>query len=106
MLGAAKGFETTSAPLISIMMGVITAVAGGMLRDVVCNEVPLIFHGEIYATCAFLGGAVYVSMQYMQIDVSYSLWAGVTSALLLRIAAMSWGWSLPKSRMMPFSSEE
>jgi uncharacterized membrane protein YeiH len=97
VLGAAKGFDATGAPLISIMMGVVTAVAGGMLRDVVCNEVPLIFHGEIYATAAFLGSTIYILGQYIGIPEVAALWAGIVCAFLLRAAAMLWGWSLPKS---------
>jgi uncharacterized membrane protein YeiH len=97
VLGAAKGFEQTGAPLISVMMGVVTAVAGGMLRDVVCNEVPLIFHGEIYATAAFFGSSVYIAGEYIGLPIAGSLWAGIICAFLLRAAAMVWGWSLPKS---------
>ncbi len=97
VLGTAKGFDATGAPLISVMMGVITAVVGGMMRDVVCNELPLIFHGEIYATAAFLGGTVYVICQYLHIPSPVALWAGIASAFSLRAAAMMWGWSLPKS---------
>ncbi|MFP6806474.1 MAG: trimeric intracellular cation channel family protein [Pseudomonadales bacterium] len=98
VLGAAKCFETTGSALISIMMGVITAVLGGMMRDVVCNEVPLIFHGEIYATAAFLGATVYVLCQLLSLPQEIALWAGISCAFALRAAAMLWGWSLPKSK--------
>jgi uncharacterized membrane protein YeiH len=97
VLGAAKGYEVTGAPLISVMMGVISAVAGGMMRDVVCNEIPLIFHGEIYATAAFTGSACYIGLHVMNIPESLAIWLGIIVAIVLRMAAMRWGWSLPAS---------
>ncbi len=99
VLGAAKGFAVTGDPLISIMMGVISSVVGGMLRDIVCNEVPLIFHSEIYATAAFLGATVYIIALYLSLPEVVALWTGMIMAFGLRAAAMTWGWSLPKSRL-------
>jgi uncharacterized membrane protein YeiH len=98
VLGASKGLEITGDPLISVMMGVISAVFGGVLRDIVCNEVPLIFHGEIYATAAFLGSVLFVSAMGIGISESIALWLGIGAAMMLRSAAVIWGWSLPKSR--------
>jgi uncharacterized membrane protein YeiH len=98
VLGASKGLEITGDPLISVMMGVISAVFGGVLRDIVCNEVPLIFHGEIYATAAFLGSVLFVSAVGIGISESIALWLGIGAAMMLRSAAVIWGWSLPKSR--------
>jgi len=96
-LGAAKGFAITGAPLISVMMGVSTAVFGGLIRDVLCNEVPLIFHSEIYATAAFGGSACYVGLHLLQVPEVVAIWAAVVVAIVLRLAAMRWGWSLPKA---------
>ena len=98
VLGASKGLEISGDPLISVMMGVISAVFGGVLRDIVCNEVPLIFHAEIYATAAFLGSVLFVIAMGLELGLSLALWLGVIAALSLRSAAIVWGWSLPKSR--------
>ena len=98
VLGAAKGLEITGNPIISVMMGVISAVFGGVLRDIVCNEVPLIFHGEIYATAAFLGSVLFVLAMTFDLTKGLALWLGIGGAISLRSAAVVWGWSLPKSR--------
>lgn len=98
VLGAAKGLEITGNPLISVMMGVVSAVFGGVLRDIICNEVPLIFHGEIYATAAFLGSVLFVAAMLFGLPEHLSLWLGITGGFVLRSAAVIWGLSLPKSR--------
>lgn len=98
VLGAAKGLEITGNPLISVMMGVVSAVFGGVLRDIVCNEVPLIFHGEIYATAAFLGSFLFVAAMMFELPKNAALWIGISGAICLRSAAVIWGLSLPKSR--------
>jgi uncharacterized membrane protein YeiH len=98
VLGAAKGLEITGDPVISVMMGVVSAVFGGVLRDIICNEVPLIFRGEIYATAAFFGSALFVTAMTFDISKNLALWLGIGGALALRAGAILWGWSLPKSR--------
>ncbi len=98
VLGAAKGLEVTGDPVVSVMMGVVSAVFGGVLRDIICNEVPLIFHGEIYATAAFLGSVLFVTAMTFGLSENLALWLGIGGALGLRSAAVIWGLSLPKSR--------
>ncbi|WP_417830560.1 trimeric intracellular cation channel family protein [Thalassospira sp.] len=58
--GAAIGLNLGVSPLVAIILGMITATFGGMVRDVVCNEIPLILRPEIYITCAALGAGIYV----------------------------------------------
>ncbi|KZB54973.1 hypothetical protein AUP42_06290 [Thalassospira lucentensis] len=58
--GAAIGLNLGVSPLVAIILGTITATFGGMVRDVVCNEIPLILRPEIYITCALLGASIYV----------------------------------------------
>ncbi|MEM6709068.1 MAG: trimeric intracellular cation channel family protein [Pseudomonadota bacterium] len=96
VLGASKTLDVVGLPSIAIMMGVVTAVAGGMARDVIANEIPLIMQREIYATAAFAGASVYVLLQ--PVDPSSAVAAGFLTALLLRAVGMLRGWSLPKRR--------
>jgi len=78
--------------LISIMMGVITSVAGGMIRDILSDEIPLILRQEIYATVAFVGAVIYVLLAHMG-DIA--IYASVGCSLSLRILAIQRGWSFP-----------
>jgi uncharacterized membrane protein YeiH len=80
---------------ISIMMGVITGVFGGVMRDIICNEVPMILRdGKPYAVCAFFGCAVYVGALMLGVKSSTGLWLGMTLVTLSRISAWRYEWKL------------
>jgi uncharacterized membrane protein YeiH len=82
--------------LIAVLMGVITATFGGVLRDIVCNEIPTAFHDHHpYAVCAFAGGWVVVLLQYLSFDPSAVVVIGAASVTLLRLAALRFEWRLP-----------
>ncbi len=87
----AKGMHT---PVV-ILMGIITAVAGGILRDVLCRQLPLLLHKEIYITAAFGGSIAYLLM----LEAGISLWLRDVATLLLifavRMLAVYRGWNLP-----------
>jgi len=59
VLGSEKALSIGAGPVVAIVMGVITAVAGGIIRDVIANESPLVLHKEVYATAAFAGALSY-----------------------------------------------
>ncbi len=95
VIGAGKALELGAAPEIAVLMGVMTGVAGGMIRDVLCGEVPLVLRKEIYATASIFGGTVFVlAMRFLPYD-ALSTWLGVAAALALRLAAIHWNLSLP-----------
>ncbi len=82
-------------PVAAIIMGVITATFGGIVRDVFCNEVPLILRREIYATAALAGAGIYVALRGLDAD---RLWASLIAfsiCFLIRAVAISRGLSLP-----------
>lgn len=82
-------------PFIASIMGVLTGIGGGILRDILCGEVPLVLHKEIYATAAILGAIVYfVSLYFFGETTAIS--AGIISILGLRLCAIYKGWSLPR----------
>jgi uncharacterized membrane protein YeiH len=87
--------------LVASFMGVITGVVGGILRDVLCNEEPLVFQGPLYATAALLGSLGYLLLIRLGVD-------GVTAALLsgagiflLRLVAIRWQIVLPRFTTRP-----
>lgn len=93
--GAQKAAALGHAPEICLLMGLMTGVAGGVLRDIACNEIPLIFHKEIYATAAISGGAAYLLALQLGIGMSLAMMLGMGITLSLRLAGIYRGWSLP-----------
>jgi uncharacterized membrane protein YeiH len=94
--GTAKAFSLTGSVTIAVAMGVVTAVLGGIIRDVVCNEVPLVLRQDIYATAAFAGAVAYVAAIGLGIGPVVSGWIGGTICFAVRGSAMIWGWALPR----------
>ncbi len=80
---------------ICLLMGLMTGVAGGVLRDIVCNEIPLIFHREIYATAAITGAGAYLLALHLEIPPELAALGGMAITLSLRLAGIYRGWSLP-----------
>ena len=87
-------FET--GPLVAVMLGVATAVTGGMIRDVICNEIPLILSTEIYATAAFAASLAYVAADSLGATEWLSLIVAVVIGFVVRALAIIYDWSLPK----------
>ncbi len=82
--------------MIAVVMGVVTAVFGGVLRDVVCNEIPSAFRDHRpYAVCAFLGGWVLVGAEACGLSPTIALGAGALVATTLRLLAIHRNWRLP-----------
>lgn len=82
--------------LVASFMGVITGVVGGILRDVLCNEDPLVFQGTLYATAAWVGALVFLGLMTWEIDPGQAAMAGGTLIFLLRVAAIRWDIALPR----------
>ncbi|BFM07855.1 trimeric intracellular cation channel family protein [Halioxenophilus aromaticivorans] len=81
---------------IALLMGVMTGVAGGILRDVLCNDVPLIFHREIYATAVIAGGVVFLILRSWGWLAQWYALAAMLVILVLRLSAIFLGLSLPQ----------
>lgn len=100
MAGLKKGLALHTSVSIAIAMGVITGVVGGILRDLLIGEIPLVFRREtyLYATAAFAGACLYVLLEQIWGMSGISLLAGLTTTLLLRLAGMRWQIALPVFR--------
>jgi uncharacterized membrane protein YeiH len=85
-------------PLIVVLMGTITGVTGGVLRDVITAQVPLILRREIYATAAILGIAVYLALHAFGMPRAPAFAAGMIVVVALRLLAIRWGLHLPVFR--------
>lgn len=82
-------------PLIVVLMGTMTGVTGGILRDVITAQIPLILRREIYATAAIVGIAVYLVLSAVGLPRSVAFGVGMIVVVLLRLAAMRWRLHLP-----------
>tara|TARA_R110000737_G_scaffold304101_1_gene311367 strand:+ start:403 stop:1041 length:639 start_codon:yes stop_codon:yes gene_type:complete len=95
VLGTEKALSLNAPIPIAIVMGMMTGVAGGMLRDVLCNVIPMILRKEIYATAAILGGALFTLFLYLDLPKELAIIGAIFGALSLRLAAIYWRVTLP-----------
>lgn len=87
--------------LVAVVMGAMTATFGGLIRDVVCNETPLILRKEVYVTCAALAGAVHIGLIALGVPVVFAAGAGITLGFALRALGIRKGLSLPVYKPRP-----
>lgn len=87
---------------IVLVMGMVTGCMGGLMRDVVCNEVPLVLkQGELYVTCAFAGALVASGLTALGLPVGLALGLCGLVTLTLRAGSLAVGWRLPIYRPRP-----
>ena len=84
----------------AVIMGVMTGVAGGVMRDVICNEIPLIFQKEIYATACIAGSLAFIGLLQLGMDHGLATVVAMLVVLLTRIAAIYWHLSLPRFHLL------
>ncbi|MFC7738724.1 trimeric intracellular cation channel family protein [Roseomonas sp. GCM10028921] len=95
VLGAEAASRAGAAPWVCVLMGVMTASFGGLIRDVICGEIPLILRREIYATAAAAGAGAFLALGALGTGRALAVAAGAGTAFLIRAAALGGGWSLP-----------
>lgn len=95
ILGIQKGIEYGQIPITSLFLGLITATFGGVIRDVLCNEIPLIFRKEIYATAAIIGGLCYLTLDYFGFNNQYTLVGCILVIMAVRMLSVQFGWRIP-----------
>jgi len=88
-------------PLVAIMLGVATAVTGGIVRDIIVNEIPLVLRKEVYATAAFVTSATFVAADSLGLGDNLSLSVAVIAGFTVRALAIRYNWSLPPPRVRP-----
>jgi len=100
MIGTRKCLAYPVGPLIAVMLGVITGVAGGILRDLLIGEIPLVFRREIYlyATAAFGGASCFVLLHQYAVNPQLNACVSTLVTLLLRLAGIRWKIRLPMFR--------
>ncbi len=101
VLGARTALEAGAGPEVAVLMGTMTATFGGLIRDVVCTETPLLLKREIYATAAAAGAALLVAGHALGLPDPLAAGLGLALAFAVRALALSWGLSLPIYRPRP-----
>jgi len=93
ILGLEKTLATGLAPIIAVMMGTISAVFGGVLRDTLVNEIPLIFRKEIYATICLGGGLLYLLLKALGLAQDWDVVITISAIISVRILAVVYNWT-------------
>ena len=93
--GAAKAIEFKLHPLLAVIMGGITGVGGGTLRDLLINRIPTILRSDIYAAAALLGALVMLLALRLRARPALASSLGIAACFLLRMLAVHFGWNLP-----------
>jgi len=96
--GALKAVEYGLGPVPAALMGMVTAIGGGMMRDVLAGHVPVVFEGNLYATPALSGAVVAVLLDRTDLPVLVVAAAGFSICLVWRLMALVRGWSAPLPR--------
>lgn len=95
VVGMAKTFEAGYAWWVALVMGTITGCVGGLIRDVLINEVPLIFRKDFYALACFFGGMVYVLLSKLGISIPVTQFIAALSVVGLRFLAVIFHFRIP-----------
>ena len=98
VIGADKAAALGAAPGVAVTMGVLTAVAGGIIRDVTAGEPSVLLQREIYVTAALAGAVVFVGGKALAAPDAMSAAAGFAACFVIRALALTYGWSLPVYR--------
>ena len=98
ILGTEKALTFGIHPLIAAIMGMFSAVMGGVLRDVLTDETPILFRKEIYATACLSGAFIYIALEYLDIPRTINILLSILFILLIRILAIKFNIILPKFR--------
>jgi uncharacterized membrane protein YeiH len=93
--GAQIAEQDHHAPIVIVLMGTMTGVAGGVVRDILSGVVPLLLRRDIYATAAIAGICLYLLLQKTRIKRSWAFIIAILSVVALRLLAIAFSWQLP-----------
>lgn len=106
VMGAAKGYAVTGSPTVAIVMGMLTATAGGILRDIIAGEPSVLLRPEIYVTAALAGAGLFTAAMVVGFPSYAAYGIGATGAFAIRGGALRFGWSFPRYNSRPGRSPD
>lgn len=105
VLGTRKALDMGISGSVAVIMGVVTGVFGGLIRDVLANRTPIILKREVYAVAALVGAALFVLLRQLELPASVDLWGSIAVALAIRLVALAMRWSIPTFKVEPSEPE-
>lgn len=96
IIGVEIGMAAKLHPLICVLLGTLSASFGGVIRDMLANEVPLIFHKEIYASLSLLGGTLYLFLEKTSLPTDWNYVITSVLVVIARVMAVRYKWVLPR----------
>lgn len=108
--GASKALSFGLNPVMATVLGMVTGIGGGMVRDVLLAEIPIVLRADLYAVAALAAAAIVVIGHVLQLPIGPVVAAALTTCFLLRVMAITRGWRLPVAKAArrpdPGSQEE
>lgn len=95
VIGVQKGVMVGLQPIVCIALGTMSASFGGVIRDILCNEIPVIFKKEIYATACIVGGVVYFVLDHFEVQSEWLIVISILTVIAIRLVAVAFKISLP-----------
>lgn len=96
IIGAEKALAHGLSPSIAVISGMLTGISGGMLRDILCNDIPLVLRRELYATIALAGAFVYIWLDSLQVNHHFNVIFTLNAIFLTRLFAIFFHIEMPK----------
>jgi uncharacterized membrane protein YeiH len=94
-IGVEKSLMYQNSYLVAIIMGVLTGCGGGIIRDILGKQIPMVLRSEVYATACIIGGTFHITALALGYDNNTALLSGIISTLMIRLGAIKWHLSLP-----------
>jgi uncharacterized membrane protein YeiH len=104
--GTAKSLDSDLSIVAAILLGAVSGAGGGVVRDLLAREVPLVLQREVYALAALLGGAVFVAVERGGLAAAVAAPLGVGATFVLRLLAIRYGWQAPRPRTTPAGDDD
>lgn len=96
IVGVEKALGLGVSPVVAIIMGMFTAIMGGVIRDMMINELPIVFRKEIYATACLAGAVLYVILDSIEVGRTINFFIAGGLIVIIRLAALRYNLSIPK----------
>lgn len=100
VIGTSKALNFHLGFMGAVIMGVMTATCGGLVRDLLSNQIPLILQREIYASACVVGGALFYFLHQTELPSSVNLAVSALAVIAIRVAAIMKGWQLPRGKAL------
>lgn len=102
LIGLKVALSFGTPPVIAVMMGVLTSIAGGIMRDMICNEIPLVLQKEIYISASIIGSCLYLMLSHWHVPTHLNETLTLMTIFSIRMFAIKYNWNLPQITIKPF----